>query len=456
MAATANAIWRARPSGSNTNGGGYDASLSGAGTDYSQQNTAQASGTHGTISSASTTFADTTAAAFTSAMVGNAMYITGTGLITGWYFVVTFTDSGHVVLDRTPWSTGTVTTGTWHLGGGWADWWTNPSSAAATASMAQGNIVYALGSGTPNPSSYTYDYTISTAVTINIGYGNYGLTFANDPATPGYKAAPDTTGGMPVTKWNMSGGGGGPGASTPAIANSETQIFVNGMWIVATANVSAGDVFFETENYTAAVFNGCVFDQFGRDVIFATSDGTYGYVAALGCEAYSSTGGTGGVWSPFVSGNISSGGSHLVGCNIHNCVGNGWYVATGQAGYAVAVNSIFAKNNGDGVVNGGNIDIHLQGCVIDGNGGNGFNGAVGGAFMTSCIISNHTGAGKYGITLVSAAYFPYRDFTTYYNNTADINTSTVLGGNGSGYMPHDTHGGSNPFVGQSTQNYALA
>lgn len=78
MTVNSTAVWRVRPSGSNTNGGGYDAGISGAATDYSQQNAAQASGTHG-VTTGSTTFTDATANAFTSAMIGNALYITGTG-----------------------------------------------------------------------------------------------------------------------------------------------------------------------------------------------------------------------------------------------------------------------------------------------------------------------------------------------------------------------------------------
>src|ERR1700680_1745544 len=190
MAITATAAWRVRPSGVNTNGGGYDAGIAGAATDYSQQNAAQASGTNG-ATVGTTDFADVTAAAFTSAMIGNAIYITGAGQTTGFYFVVAFVSAAHVTLDRSP---GTGTSATWHLGGGWADWWTN-----TTANIVPGNIVYILGSGTPNPASYTYDYVSPASFVPVSGNATAGLiTFANDPGTPGYKAPPDTTGGMPV------------------------------------------------------------------------------------------------------------------------------------------------------------------------------------------------------------------------------------------------------------------
>ena len=57
MAVTATAIFRVRPAASNTNGGGYDGIAYPGGVDYSQQNSAQATGTLGT-STASTTFTD--------------------------------------------------------------------------------------------------------------------------------------------------------------------------------------------------------------------------------------------------------------------------------------------------------------------------------------------------------------------------------------------------------------
>jgi len=439
MAVQSTALWRAGPLGNNTNGGGYDPGISGAATDYSQQNSAQAAGVNGSAT-ATTTFIDLTAASFTAAMIGNAMYITGGGSTTGWYFVTAYTNSTTVTLDRSP---GTVTGATWKLGGRWADWFTNPCGASTP--LAQGNTVYALGSGIPNPSSYTYDYSISAGLTLNIGYGN-GVTFACDPATPNYKAAPDTTGGMPVTRFNFNGGGG----TTPALANNETAIFLTDMWMVGSASNAAGDIMFQTQAYTTAVANGCVFDQLGQDIVFMSCDATFGYLSIVGGEAYSSSGGSGGGWAPFYTGNISSGGMTIVGCNIHNCVGNGLYLYTGQSGVVLIANTIIAFNSGDGVYTGSSLVVQFHGCTIDGNGGNGINNLASTIFMDSNIISNHTGGGKYGITASSSQVFTYRDFTTYYGNTNDIGPN-VLGG----YMPHDTHGGSNPYVSQSTQNYTL-
>ena len=40
------------------------------------------------------------------------------------------------------------------------------------------------------------------------------------------------------------------------------------------------------------------------------------------------------------------------------------------------------------------------------------------------------------------------DYNVFYNNTTDVNAIS--------YGAHDTHGGSNPYVGQSAENYTLA
>lgn len=101
MAIGASSVWEIRPTnGSNLNGGGFDAGLAGAGTDYSQQNAAQLSLTDLTTVGISATISSVTGG-FTSAMVGNAIFISsGTNFTTGFYFIKTFVSSNSVTLDR--------------------------------------------------------------------------------------------------------------------------------------------------------------------------------------------------------------------------------------------------------------------------------------------------------------------------------------------------------------------
>ena len=447
MAVNATAIWRVRPSGSNTNGGGFDPAISGVGTDYSGQNAAQASGTHGTTTG-TTTFTDLTALAFTSAMVGNAIYITGTGQTTGWYFVTAYSSSSVVTLDRSP---GTGTLATWYLGGGWADL----TNLASTGPLVSNNTMYVLGSGTPNPASYTYDYTYAgsgispAAITINL---------LNDPSTPGYKAAPDTTGGMPVIKFT--------GASVLSLT-ANTALNVQGIWFVSGTGASAGSyVIAASGTASGAAFGslfGCVTDQFGLDTgmgkMVINSGAIQSYINAVGCEIFSSQGGTGGVNAAFyVTATFwSDAAFSIVGCNIHDCVGYGIYITCGSnfcVTSLTVINSIIAKCSASGIYYDTYSPLVLMNCTIDGNGGDGL--TVGTAIINSLyvaivinnIFSNHTGAGKYGAkNAANLTNGNVVDYNTYYNNTTDTSL---------GYGPHDTHGGSNPYVNQATENYALA
>lgn len=100
-------VWelRASATANMVNGGGFNASRAGAGTDYSLQDTAQISPTDLASAGSSTTLTSA-AALFTSAMVGNVIHITTTGTggfcVVGWYEITVFTDTSTVTLDRTP------------------------------------------------------------------------------------------------------------------------------------------------------------------------------------------------------------------------------------------------------------------------------------------------------------------------------------------------------------------
>lgn len=443
MTTTPTAIWRVRPSGSNTNGGGYDPGISGAATDYSQQNAAQASGTHGSTSGAgSTTFVDSTANAFTSAMVGNAIWIaSGTNFQVGAYFVTGFTSASTITLDRTPSSGGAGSVGVWALGGGWADFWTNTDVSGSFGSNAgnwlvPGNTIYILGSGTPNPASYVYDYTSTLNFTPPNGDNttNGYIVFANDPLTTGYKAPPDTTGGMPTVKHSNM------------IFFNANGIEVDGLWFVrfsANTNGAFGAVAASTT--LPVMIIGCVIDQFGFDVA------GWRNVNAFGCEVFSSQSGSGSGY-----GVQMAGACELVACNIHDCVAGGVFVGSNCS----IINNIIAKNAGDGVnLNPGASTLQVMiNNTVDGNSGNGFNftgtGAINSTTMINNIISNHTGVGKFGVVTgagsgaAGSRIAMIIDYNSYYNNTA--NYSNINAG------PHDTALAVTPYVASATENYTLA
>lgn len=431
MAVLATAIWRVRPSGNNTNGGGYDPGIAGAATDYSQQNAAQAGGTNG-ATTGTTNFADTTANAFTAAMIGNAIYISGAGQTTGFYFVTAFVDVGNVTLDRSP---GTGTGATWNLGGGWADFWTN-CSGSAPSPLVPLNTVYILGSGTPNPASYTYDYTIAASKTIISGAVATGfIKFANDPGTPGYKAPPDTTGGMPTVLLNNAG----------ANLSSTQSTSWNGLWFVI------GQDYLNGMMQINARFFGCVWDTVAHNsIVFYGGTGSN----FIGCEIFSST--TGGIGTYAF---IFQGTHVFLNCNIHDlniplCYNTEIYL------HSCILAKIKKSTTCTAVIfcSGGAVN-DLINCTIDGNEGDGIYmatqanwGRMSTRFFNN-IISNHTGVGAYGINLnfgsaaVNTSIPGFYDYNVFYNNTVDMNNLN--------HGPHDTYGGSDPYVAQSTENYTL-
>ena len=434
MAVGATAIWRVRPGGSNTNGGGFDAGISGAGTDYSQQNAAQASGTNG-ATVGTTDFADATANAFTSAMVGNAIYISGTGQTTGWYFVVAYVSASHVTLDR---SAGTGTVATWNLGGGWGGaandtLFTNLQSTGSPA--VPGNIAYILGSGIPTPSSYTFDFVITARVDLVPGTYSAGyIRFAADPNTPSY-----ASGGMPCIK----------NTQPSTMVHSGNYNTWEKIWTVSFTDTTGG--YLGMMSFGQVNVIGSVHDQNGYDSGGYLSSGN-----VIGCEIFSSTAIRGTKTLSAIYLNLY--GTVAVGNNIHDVTGIGIYLS-----YSIsAFGNIIARCGGAGIYVAGSGATErwntISNNTIDGNGGSGIEitsvYALSNVTIFNNIISNHTTASTYGMT-VDAGSTPtndyvkgFVDYNVFYNNTTDLNAIS--------YGAHDTHGGSNPYVGRSTENFTLA
>lgn len=425
MAINATAVWRIRPSGSNTNGGGYDPGIAGAGTDYSQQNVAQATGSHGTATG-TTTFTDTTAAAFTSAMVGNALWIaSGAGFTTGAYFVITFNSATSIVLDRSP---GTGTVAAWKIGGGWADF-TNVNSGP----LVPGNNTFVLGSGIPNPSSYTYDYSPGATISVPNGDTTNGcITIAADPSTPSYNGT--TSGGMPT----IHVGG--------ELWESPNFIIFKLIWTVLSG--SGGTAHLNGFGNNSALI-ACVYDEMTFD--FTIVGGTNPGGIIVGCEFFSSTGGAGTHNNPAI--NLSTFNYTVTECNLHDWNGPG-IITTSSF---VFKNNIIAKNNGYGInlnyTGGGDVAL-LVNNTIDGNTGDGITTKTVVPMIYNNLITNQTGAGKFGLnvttgtTAVNDRIKQFVDYNSYYNNTSSYNAISA--------GVHDTALGASPYVAQSTENYTLA
>lgn len=181
MALSALTVWEVRTAGSDTLcGGGFVAGASG--TDYSQQNAAQYTGTDLVIDAATNTKVTSATHNFVAADVGNIMQITaGTGFTTGFFQIVSVAANA-ATLDR---SAGTLssTGGTFAVGGALA------TPGKATGASVTGNDIW-IKSGT---------YTISsgTADVANGRLNNKGGTIGNAGKIRGYNTARWTT--VPTT-----------------------------------------------------------------------------------------------------------------------------------------------------------------------------------------------------------------------------------------------------------------
>ena len=124
MAIAATTVWEVRTTGNAGNGGGFNEDR--GGTDYSQQDTAELSLTD--LACESNTTLTSATGGFTSAMVGNIIYIaSGTNAAAGYYEITAYTDTNTVTIDRTCADDGDMTAGVGKVGGALV----HPHSAAA-------------------------------------------------------------------------------------------------------------------------------------------------------------------------------------------------------------------------------------------------------------------------------------------------------------------------------------
>jgi|TARA_R100000149_G_scaffold31449_1_gene12086 hypothetical protein len=191
MAITADAQWWIRTDGNDLNGAGFDSTIGGYGTNYSDQAAAQLTLTDLATSGAGSTTLTSSTGGFTSAMVGNAIQIvSGTNVTNGYYFVTGYTSSNSVTVDRAPDNGGGgISSGNGKLGGAWA----SPEFVIGTAAtttpspLVAGNTVNIRGSGTDNPSSP--DYTFSTYRQLTSGTTNNYIKFVGYNGRPHIRGA---------------------------------------------------------------------------------------------------------------------------------------------------------------------------------------------------------------------------------------------------------------------------
>lgn len=145
-------VWEVRPTvGNDSNGGCFDSAM--AGTDFTQQNASQFSGT--TLVSVSSLVVSASTHNFVATDVGNCIQITsGTGFTPGFYEIVS-TAVNQATLDRSPGTVGV--TGVWAEGGALA------TITQVNANVTANNTVWVKATGT---------YTVTAALVITLDSHN--------------------------------------------------------------------------------------------------------------------------------------------------------------------------------------------------------------------------------------------------------------------------------------------
>lgn len=383
MAIGATTVWEVRTTGNAANGGGY----SSGGTDYSQQDAAQLTLTDGATSGAGVTTLTSVTGGFTSAMVGNVLYISsGTNFQTGYYQITVYTDTNTVTLDRTPSSGAAGSGGNFKVGGAV----TLPS--LIQAAVVRGNTVY-IKNGT-----YT-DNLVPTATGdgLNINWIGYNSSRDDNPLTTS----------RPTIK---------PSSGVAINVGSAVEGHIFRYLILDGTGGGTSGVQTTTASGCWAVFHH----------VKATGFSSHGFILmnsiAYFCESSSNSTG--------FSANGAAAGFSCFYCYAHDNTNQG-YVGTNQYGPA-CISCIADTNGATGFISPARNGMLMLGCIAYNNTGattDGFaitgtqvDGA--GQFLNNIAMSN----GRYGFSRTGTSNTPASifDYNCYNNNsTAGLNNITA-------------------------------
>jgi hypothetical protein len=368
MALSAGSVWEIRPSaGSDTNGGGFDPTVTTPGTDFSQQNGTQQAYTD-LVAPTSTTLTSA-ARPFSSVDVGNFLrVVSGTGWTTG-IFVITSVTGATATVDRTI-ATAASTGGNANLGGALATLQTGVPSYSGADTLS-GHVVYIKASGT---------MTVTATITLNshvklIGYtttrtDNGRVTITT--ATNSTRLFSGENSGYNQEFWNLkltNTAGTRDAGWYQASGDFNNVAWINCLWDGFTYAIDGGQasVFASTQYHyilknseiknstvhgmrlydpRSMIFLGCyIHDNTGDGIRIAGVSSNGGMVTAIDCVIKSNTGK--GI-------NQNLGGNNAVTLIVRNCA--------------------LLNNTSDGIYDDGtSVQLLIENCIIDANGGYGVN-----------------------------------------------------------------------------------
>lgn len=395
MAISAPTVFEVRTAGSDTQcGGGFDPAF--GGTDYSQQNAAQATGT---ATSAGTTLTATTGI-FTSQMVGN-LVTNGTT----WKQITAFTSSTVVTIDSDPsWTTQTI-----YVGGALA----TPRKAGSIG-VAQNGYWFKSGTYSDGTSPVFVGGTTSTPSFLR----GYETTRGDRGAKPIFRCSA----GVAALTFNTSGGS-------------------DRFYCVDNIDLDGNDVASSTGTARTGSLQA---DVRMTDCVVrrAAGDGISGDIALYGFRTYvHSNGGDG----------IEAGGIILHNCVIRGNTADG--IHTSGTVDIQLFGCLVYSNTGSGVE--GRMLRTARDTIIYGNGSDGWTitdadvRTMGYDFHNLIIYGN----GGYGINVGSTVWAVLEKMLAPYYIAAGSNTSGNY--NGFGNPPGHISLTANPFVDAANGNFAL-
>lgn len=373
-------VWEVRATGADTNGGCFIAGSTG--TDYSQQNAAQFSGTT-LATTATATVVSSSTHVFAATDVGNCIHITaGTGFTVGFYQIVSVA-SGQATLDRAP-AAASVTGGTWDEGGALA----NPQTALSNVTAS--NVVWVTGS-----------YSNTAALAISVAGPSHFTTTTPASRLLGYGTTRGDSGRFTITLASGSG---------YAAINATV-----GGWIVGNVNTNCNGLATATGiSATSGLF-------LLRNATISNCSATNGSLALTGTNTQAhnvEVTGNSGSYS-VVAGN-ASGSTRLSHLWIHdNTVTNAGIRMVGAGSLKFSVISNNSNTNTDGIAVAATIMADVSNNTVYNAGRNGINVTAtsfdGGWIHDNLIV----GSGGYGLVGAGAAGRGSDmdiDGNAYYNN----------------------------------------
>lgn len=374
MALSSNSVWEVRPTvGNDTNGGGFVTGASG--TDFSQLNSKNTTGsnisTTDGVGNGTTTWTSATGN-FSTAIVGNIIYLSGSGITTGWYQVTARASTTSITLDRSP---GTGTGATMNIGGALA------TIIQANTNAVISNTIYVKASGT---------YTVTAAMTVTL----------------------------------VSVGGSSPTDAPLAFIGYTTTRGDNGIvtWTTSTNSIDLVD-FTAASNVSFANFKFSSTAGTPGDGLQAKTTGSTSYVTLTNCEI---TGMLVGIEGNFAV-NWAFIGLTLVNCNIH---GNS--IGVRNSGPTLFFGSYVHNNTNQGFIMsqgtpGASAAWALLYSGFYDNGSDGVDGATGGdtsasLIIDACFFSTNGGA---GVVVPNAVTFALMSIT---NSIFDANAAYGIDG----------------------------